>query len=71
MWFSQPDQLVYDESSGRNDPGSGFISDKLSAETMAQGMRVTGAEPWISTLEAQDLVGTSGVLCATCLVMTW
>ena len=38
---------------------------------MAQGMRVTGAEPWISTLKAQDLVGTSGVLCATCLVMTW
>ena len=30
MWFSQPVQLVYDRSSGRNDPGSGFIGDKRS-----------------------------------------
>ena len=36
----------------------------------AQGMRVTGAEPWISTLKADDIVGTSGVLSAPCLVMT-
>ena len=29
-WFSQPVQLVYDKSSSRNDPGSGFIGDKES-----------------------------------------
>ena len=41
-----------------------------SCTTDAQEMRVTGAEPWISTLKADDIVGTSGVLSATCLVMT-
>ena len=30
MWFSQPIQLVYDKSSGLNDPGSGCIGDKQS-----------------------------------------
>ena len=37
-----------------------------SCTTDAQEMRVTGAEPWISTRKAQDIVGTSGVLSATC-----
>jgi hypothetical protein len=41
-----------------------------SCTTDAQEMCETGAETWISTLKADDIVGTSGVLYSTCLVMS-